>query len=133
MLLNMFKSKVHRATVTQADLHYKGSLTLDRDLMDAAGMLDYEQVQVLNITNGARFTTYIIEGERGSGVVCLNGAAARLGEPGDLIIALTYAQMDAEEARQWRPTVVHVDERNRITSVEEGTLEPVLEHATLEA
>ncbi len=88
---------------------------------------------MLNITNGARFTTYIIEGERGSGVVCLNGAAARLGEPGDLIIALTYAQMDAEEARQWRPTVVHVDERNRITSVEEGTLEPVLEHATLEA
>ncbi len=127
MLLSMFKSKIHRATVTQADLHYKGSLTLDRDLMDAAGMLDYEQVQVLNITTGARFATYIIEGERGSGVICLNGAAARLGEPGDLIIALTYAQMDAEEARTHVPTVVHVDEHNRITSVEGADAEPDLE------
>ncbi len=120
MLLTMFKSKIHRASITEADLHYKGSLTLDVDLMEAAGMLAYEQVQVLNITTGARFTTYIIEGERGSGVVCLNGAAARLGEPGDLIIALTFVQMDAEEARSFKPTVVHVDEKNRITSVEEG-------------
>lgn len=117
MLLTMFKSKVHRATVTEANLDYKGSLTLDRDLMDAAGMLAYEQVQVLNITTGARFTTYIIEGERGSGVVCLNGAAARLGRPGDLIIALTYVQMNAEEAASHHPVVVHVDAENRITEV----------------
>lgn len=132
MLLNMFKSKIHRATVTQADLHYKGSLTLDRTLMDAAGMAEYEQVQVLNITTGARFTTYIIEGARDSGVVCLNGAAARLGEPGDLIIALTYAQMDAGEARHWKPTVVHVDAQNRITEVEAGLPEPALAGAALE-
>ena len=120
MLLTMFKSKIHRATVTQADLHYRGSLTLDRDLMDAAGMLPYEQVQVLNINTGARFTTYIIEGARGSGIVCLNGAAARLGQPGDLIIALTYAQMDHEEAKRFVPRIVHVDEHNRIVATEGG-------------
>ncbi|MBX3179026.1 MAG: aspartate 1-decarboxylase [Candidatus Hydrogenedentes bacterium] len=118
MMLSMFKSKIHRATVTQAELHYKGSLTLDPVLMEAADMLPNEEVHVLNINTGARFTTYIIEGERGSGVVCLNGAAARLGQPGDLIIALTYCQMDREEARRHVPVVVHVDERNRITSVE---------------
>jgi aspartate 1-decarboxylase len=117
MLLTMLKSKVHRATVTEANLEYKGSLTLDRDLMDAADMLEYEQVQVLNINSGDRFTTYIIEGERGSGVVCLNGAAARLGHPGDLIIALTYAQMEREEAAAYHPIVVHVDEKNHITEV----------------
>lgn len=118
MMLSMFKSKIHRATVTQAELHYKGSLTLDPVLMEAADMIPNEEVHVLNINTGARFTTYIIEGERGSGVVCLNGAAARLGQPGDLIIALTYCQMDREEARRHVPVVVHVDERNRITSVE---------------
>lgn len=118
MMLSMFKSKIHRATVTQAELHYKGSLTLDPVLMEAADMLPNEEVHVLNINTGARFTTYIIEGERGSGVVCLNGAAARLGQPGDLIIALTYCQMDREEARRHVPVVVHVDERNRIISVE---------------
>jgi len=118
MLLTMFKSKIHRAVITQADLHYKGSLTLDPDLIDAANMIPNEEIHVLNINTGARFTTYIIEGERGSGVVCLNGAAARLGEPGDLIIAITYAQMDAEEARAHVPTIVHVDENNRITEVE---------------
>ncbi len=120
MLLTLFKSKIHRATVTQADLNYAGSLTLDPDLMDAAGMLLHEQVQVLNINTGDRFSTYIIEGERGSGVVCLNGAAARLGQPGDLVIVLTYAQIDAEEARTFQPTVVHVDSRNKITSVDHG-------------
>ncbi|MBI2423325.1 MAG: aspartate 1-decarboxylase [Candidatus Hydrogenedentes bacterium] len=120
MLLTMFKSKIHRATVTQAELHYKGSLTLDPDLIEAAEMLLHEEVHVLNINTGARFTTYIIEGERGSGVVCLNGAAARLGQPGDLIIALTYAQMDREEAKAWKPIVVHVDGKNKITSVEFG-------------
>ncbi|MBI2432353.1 MAG: aspartate 1-decarboxylase [Candidatus Hydrogenedentes bacterium] len=118
MLLTMFKSKIHRATVTEANLNYAGSLTLDEELIEAAGMLVHEQVQVLNINTGARFTTYIIPGPRGSGVVCLNGAAARLGHPGDLIIAVTYAQMDAAEAKRFTPTVVHVDENNRINSVE---------------
>jgi aspartate 1-decarboxylase len=118
MLLSMFKSKIHRATVTEAVLHYKGSLTLDPDLMDAAQMLPNEEIHVLNINTGARFTTYIIEGERGSGVVCLNGAAARLGQPGDLIIALTYCMMDREAAKKHVPVVVHVDEKNKITSIE---------------
>jgi aspartate 1-decarboxylase len=117
MLLTMMKSKIHRATVTEACLHYKGSLTLDRDLMDAAGMLEYEQIHVLNINSGDRFVTYVIEGERGSGVVCLNGAAARLGQPGDLVIALTFAQMDAQEAADYKPVIVHVDEHNRITEI----------------
>ena len=118
MMLTIFRSKIHRATVTEANLNYTGSLTLDRDLMDAAGMLAYEQVHVLNINTGGRFVTYIIEGERGSGVVCLNGAAARLGQPGDLIIVLTYAQMTPEEAQNFRPTRVLVDEKNRVIKVE---------------
>lgn len=118
MLITMMKSKVHRATVTEANLNYQGSLTLDRDLMDAAQMFEYEQVHVLNINTGDRFVTYIIEGERGSGTICLNGAAARLGQPGDLIIALTYAQMDAEEAKSHRPIMVHVDGNNQITNID---------------
>lgn len=113
----MMKSKVHRATVTEANLHYTGSLTLDRDLMDAAGMMEYEQVHVLNINTGDRFVTYIIEGERGSGTVCLNGAAARLGQPGDMIIAITYVQMDREEAARHTPVMVHVDDENRVTNI----------------
>lgn len=123
MTINMFKSKVHRVRVTQADLNYRGSLTLDRDLMDAAGMVQYEQVHVLNITNGQRFVTYLIEGPRGSGVVCLNGACARLGQPDDLIIALTYAQMTPAEAAEHHPIAVHVDEDNRITEVERGAID----------
>jgi len=118
MMLNMFKSKIHRATVTDANLNYPGSLTLDPLLIEAADMIVHERIQVLNINTGARFETYIIEGERGSGAVCLNGAAARLGEPGDLIIALTYAWMDAEEARTHTPKVVHVDEKNHIVRVD---------------
>ncbi len=118
MMLTMFRSKIHRATVTEANLNYTGSLTLDRELMDAAGMLAYEQVHVLNINTGSRFVTYIIEGERGSGVVCLNGAAARLGQPGDLVIVLTYAQMTPEEAQNFKPTRVLVDEKNRVIKVE---------------
>lgn len=118
MFLTMLKSKVHRATVTEADLNYVGSLTMDADLMDAAGMLPYEQVHVLNINNGARFETYLIEGERGSGTMCLNGACARLGQVGDLIIVVTFAQYTAEEARQIKPVAVHVDAGNRITGVE---------------
>lgn len=121
MILTMLKSKIHRATVTEANLHYTGSLTLDRDLMDAAGMLEYEQVHVLNINTGDRFITYIIEGERGSGTVCLNGAAARLGQPGDLIIAITYSQMDAAEAAVHKPVMVYVDGKNRITQVTQST------------
>jgi len=118
MMLNMLKSKIHRATVTDANLNYVGSITLDPLLIEAADMLVYERIQVLNINTGARFETYIIEGERGAGEVCLNGAAARLGQPGDLIIALTYALMDAEEARGHIPRIVHVDEKNRIVRVD---------------
>lgn len=120
MMLTMMKSKIHRATVTEANLNYVGSLTVDADLLDAAGMLPYEQVHVLNIQTGARFVTYLMTGPRGSGVVCLNGAAARLGQPGDLIIAITYAQIDDTEARLYRPSVVLVDEQNRIVEVTGG-------------
>ncbi|MFA7691317.1 MAG: aspartate 1-decarboxylase [Candidatus Hydrogenedentes bacterium] len=118
MLLTMMKSKVHRATVTEANLNYQGSLTLDEDLMDAAQMHEYEQIHVLNINTGDRFVTYIIKGERGSGTVCLNGAAARLGQAGDLIIAITYGQIDAAEAAQHKPVMVHVDHNNHITSID---------------
>lgn len=118
MMLSMLKSKIHRATITQANLDYAGSLTLDPLLMDAADMLPNERVQVLNINTGDRFETYIIEGERGSGTVCLNGPAARLGQPGDLIIALTYAAMDLEEAKNHVPKIVHVDAKNTILRVD---------------
>lgn len=117
MLRTMFKSKIHRATVTHADLHYVGSLTIDADLLDAADILPGEQVSVVNINNGARFETYVIEGERGSGVIGINGAAARLGAPGDLLIIITYAQLDTGEARGFAPSVVHVNEENRIVDV----------------
>ncbi|MBM3290589.1 MAG: aspartate 1-decarboxylase [Candidatus Hydrogenedentes bacterium] len=117
MLLTLMKSKIHRATVTQADLNYVGSLTLDPDLMDAADIFLHEKVQVLNVNNGARFETYAIEGARGSGVCCLNGPAARQGQPGDIVIVVTYAQMDPAEARAHRPKNVHVDAHNRITEI----------------
>jgi aspartate 1-decarboxylase len=113
----MFKSKIHRATITEANLHYEGSLTLDSLLMEAADMLPYEQVSVLNINNGERFETYVIPGERGSGVVCLNGAAARKGQVGDRVIILTYAEMTDEEAHRHRPTVVLVDDANAIVDI----------------
>lgn len=118
MLLTMFKSKIHRATVTQANLNYNGSLTIDADLMAAAGICPYEQVHVLNVNTGDRLLTYAIEGGPGSGVMCLNGAAARLGQPGDLIIVITYAQMTPEEAKDYQPRVVLVDEDNRIVGTE---------------
>jgi len=117
MLLTMLKSKIHRATITQADLNYVGSITLDPDLLDAAGILIHEKVQVLNVNTGARFETYAIEGARGSGVCCLNGPAARQGQPGDIVIVLTYAQMDRAEARAHKPKNVHVDGNNRITEI----------------
>ena len=109
MFRTMFKSKIHRATVTQADLHYVGSVTVDADLMDAADLLPGEQVHIVDITNGARLETYVIEGPRGSGVIGINGAAAHLVHPGDLVILISYAQVDDAEARSFRPRVVHVD------------------------
>ncbi len=118
MLLTMMKSKVHRATVTQAELNYVGSLTLDLDLMEAAEILPYEKVQVLNVHSGERFETYCIEGARGSGVVCLNGPAARLGQVGDIVIVLTYVLADAKEAKGWNPINVHVDAQNKIVSID---------------
>ena len=110
----MMKSKLHRATVTEANLEYVGSITIDRDLMDAADLLPNEKVQVVDNNNGARLETYVIEGPRGSGVICLNGAAARLVQPGDNVIIISYAELEDAEARAWEPTVVFVDEHNRI-------------------
>lgn len=114
MLRKMCIGKIHRATVTEANLAYEGSITVDRTLLEAAGLLPFEQVQVVNCHNGARFETYTIVGEPGSGVVCLNGAAARLGQIGDTIIIIGYGQMDATEAEDHAPRVVAVDEQNRI-------------------
>lgn len=117
MLRTMMTSKIHRATVTQADLHYVGSVTVDADLLDAAGLLPGEQVHIVDITNGARLETYTIAGERGSGVIGINGAAARLVQPGDLVILIAYGQMTTEEARELQPHVVFVDEHNRVVQV----------------
>ena len=114
MLRSMMKSKIHRATVTHADLHYVGSLTVSGDLMEAADLLPGEKVDVVDIDNGARLSTYVIEGPRGSGVIGINGAAARLVQPGDLVIVIAYALVSGEEARDLKPRVVFVDERNQI-------------------
>jgi len=127
MMLSMLKCKIHRAVVTEANLNYAGSLTLDPLLMDAAGLLAHEKIQVVNINNGARFETYVIPGNPGTGTVCLNGAAARLGHPGDLVILIAYALMDAAEARTHLPVVVHVDAKNRITSVSPAAPPDILE------
>ena len=110
----MLKSKIHRAVLTDTNINYVGSITIDRDLLEAADILPYEKVQVVNNNNGARFETYVIEGEPGSGQVCLNGATARLGEPGDILIILSYVQVEEEKAREYKPRVVFVDEKNRI-------------------
>jgi aspartate 1-decarboxylase len=110
----LFKSKIHRATVTHADVEYEGSVTIDADLLAAADILPYEEVHIWNVTRGSRLSTYALEGERGSGVVCINGAAAHLNQPGDLVIIATFAQVAERSARQHRPTVVLVDEHNRI-------------------
>ena len=109
----MCKSKIHRATVTHADLHYEGSISIDLDLLEAADILPYEKVAVWNVTNGQRFETYTIEGERGSGVVCTNGAAARLVAKGDLIIIASFVEMEDEEAKAFKPRLVFVDSNNR--------------------
>ena len=114
MLLTMMKAKLHRATVSQADLEYEGSIAIDRDLLDASSILPHEQVDVLNITNGARFTTYAIAAPRGSKVIGVNGAAARLVQKGDKVIVVAYGQLPAEEARNYSPTVVLLGEGNEI-------------------
>jgi aspartate 1-decarboxylase len=114
MQRHLMKSKIHRATITSADLHYEGSLTLDEDLMEAADLVEWEEIQVVNVNNGARFSTYIIPGPRGSGVVQLNGAAARLGMAGDLVILISYGVFAEEELARFRPNVVFVDAQNRI-------------------
>jgi aspartate 1-decarboxylase len=133
MLRTMMKSKIHRATVTQADLHYVGSVTIDRDLLEAADILPGEQVAIVDISNGARLETYAIPGPRGSGVLGINGAAARLVHEGDLVILITYAQLEDAEARALRPKVVHVDARNRILRIGSDPAEALAdsERATL--
>jgi aspartate 1-decarboxylase len=125
MMRVMMKSKIHRATVTQADLDYVGSVAIDLDLMEAADLLEGEQVTIADITNGARLETYVIEGRRGSGVIGINGAAAHLVHPGDMVILISYAQVDDVEARELRPRVVHVDAGNRIVALGDDASEPV--------
>ncbi|WP_084245556.1 aspartate 1-decarboxylase [Planomicrobium okeanokoites] len=117
MLRMMLNSKIHRATVTEADLNYVGSITIDQDLLDAVGMLPNEKVHIVNNNNGARFETYIISGERGSGVICVNGAAARLVQKGDIVIILSYAYVMNENARDHKPTVAIMDGDNRIKEI----------------
>ncbi|HCJ08457.1 MAG: aspartate 1-decarboxylase [Lachnospiraceae bacterium] len=117
MLINMLKGKIHRATVKQAELNYVGSITVDPELMDAAGILEYEYVQIVDVENGNRFETYTIAGEPGSGMICLNGAAARQVAVGDHVIIMSYAQMTPEEAKEHKPHVVFVDDKNQIAQV----------------
>jgi aspartate 1-decarboxylase len=114
MYISMLKSKIHRATVTQSELNYVGSITIDKELMDAAGLVAYERVQVVDIDNGARFETYVIEGEKDSGCVCINGAAARCVHVGDKVIIMAYAQMTPEEASTFRPTVIFPKAGNKL-------------------
>lgn len=121
----MLRSKIHRATVTQADLHYVGSVTVDEELMEAADLLPGEQVAIVDVTNGARLETYVIPGQRGSGVIGINGAAAHLVHPGDLVIIISYGLMTDAEARAFRPRIVHVDGHNRIVELGEDPAEPV--------
>ena len=125
MMRIMMKSKIHRATVTQADLDYVGSVTLDAALMEAANLLDGEQVAIVDITNGARIETYVIPGPLGSGIIGINGAAAHLVHPDDLVIIMSYAMMDDAEARALKPTIVHVDGENRIVKIGNDAAEPV--------
>jgi aspartate 1-decarboxylase len=115
MLLTMLKCKLHRVHVTHSELHYEGSCAIDQRLLEAAGLLPYEQIQIYNVTNGARFTTYVIEGERDSGVISINGAAAHHAKPGDVIIIAAYAQFTAAEAQAYKPRLVYVDGHNKIT------------------
>lgn len=123
MKLTLCKSKIHRARVTEAELYYEGSLTVDTDLLTASRILPFEKVQVVNVNNGERFETYIIPGEAGSGVICLNGPAARLGTVGDEVIIIAYAEFEEAEAVGYDPTVVLVDEKNKIRQIIKGRLE----------
>jgi len=113
----MLKGKIHRATVVQAELDYVGSITVDEDLLDAAGILEYEKVQIVDINNGSRFETYTIAGKRGSGLICLNGAAARCVQVGDKVIIMSYCEMNGEEAKEHKPAVVFVDHSNKIKEI----------------
>lgn len=115
MMLEMLKAKIHRAHVSEANLNYVGSITLDGDLLEATGILPGERVQIVNNNNGARFETYVIEGPKGSGMVCLNGAAARLAQVGDVVIIMAYCWLDAEEAKSFKPTLVYPNDKNLLT------------------
>ncbi len=117
MIVTMLKSKIHRATVTQAELDYVGSVTIDEALLKASGITEYEKVQIVDINNGQRFETYVISGEENSGIICLNGAAARCVQKGDKIIIMSYAQLNEHEAKSHKPTVVFVDEENRVSRI----------------
>ncbi len=128
MRRSLFKSKIHRATVTQADLTYEGSITIDEALMKAADIAAYERVHIWNASNGSRLETYALPGQAGSGVICVNGAAARHAAPGDVVIIATFADVEEAEARRWKPTVVRVDGKNRIVGLAEerpGPAEPL--------
>ena len=128
MKVNMLKGKIHRATVVQAELNYVGSITVDEDLLDAAGIYEYEKVHIVDIDNGARFETYTIAGERGSGMICLNGAAARCVQVGDKIIIMAYCNMDEKEAKDHKPRVVFVDEKNKIEKLSRYERHGLLEY-----
>ena len=117
MRRRMFLGKIHRAVVTHADLHYEGSVTIDNDLMDAAGILPNEEVHIWNVTQGTRLVTYALQGPAGSGVICINGAAAHLNSPGDIVILATFGELEDDEAKTWEPRVVLVDEANRIKTM----------------
>lgn len=123
MLRTMMNAKLHRARVTEANLNYVGSITIDEDLLDAVGMLPNEKVQIVNNSNGARFETYIIPGERGSGTICLNGAAARLVQPGDIVIIISYVMLNEEEIKAHRPKIAILNEKNEIVQLIEEELE----------
>lgn len=114
MILTMLKAKIHRAVVTEADLNYVGSITIDKDLMEATGILEYEQVTIVDINNGNRLQTYVIEGKKGSGIICLNGAAARLVQTGDKVIIMAYCQIDSNLINEYKPNIIFVDNQNRI-------------------
>lgn len=114
MIIEVFKSKIHRAKVTQTELHYTGSITIDEDLMDAANLIAGEKVQIVNVNNGERIETYVIKGDRGSGMICLNGPAARKAQTGDLVVIISYAQMDFEEAKTFKPSIAFPNENNKL-------------------
>lgn len=115
MFIHVLKSKIHRVKITQAELHYVGSITIDEDLMDAASLIEGEKVQIVNVNNGERLETYVIKGERGSGMICMNGPAARKVQVGDVVIIISYAMMSTDEARTYKPSVIFPDESNQLT------------------